>query len=228
MTGTAPGGDQRTQHPQPGGPARRGAGPAPRDLQNELEDARRGGHPIPYETLAALAAAIGDLRRKIRFIESVVDRSGLAMAKDIRSRIARLTADLDALAAKVDELDATLAALQSGGDRVPAPNWVGLTETERAELLAKLAEWVARVLVPSYRPDPPLAPCWPAHWPVVWELSTVWAEWRRIYHRPGPELAGALEWHNRYLPGALDRARRELAKCTGRQCNLAPPVPRRT
>jgi hypothetical protein len=96
-------------------------------------------------------------------------------------------------------------------------------------MLAKLSEWVARILVPSYRPDPPLAPCWRAHWPVIWELSTVWAEWRRIYDRAGPELAGALEWHNRYLPGALERARRELAKCTGRQCALAAQVsPRRT
>jgi len=213
--------------PNPGDRPEQEPVPSARELQEELEAARRRGEAPPYETLAALAAAVGDLRRTVRFVESVVDRSGLAMAKDIRSRVGRLTADLDALAAKVDELDATVTALQSGGDRVPAPNWVGLTEAERADMLAKLADWVARVLVPSYRPDPPLVPCWRAHWPVVWELSTVWAEWRRIYDRPGPELAGALEWHNRYLPGALDRARRELAKCTGRQCNLAPQVPPR-
>ena len=198
--------------------------PSARQLQEELEAARRAGHAIPYETLAALAAAIGDLRRKVRFVESVVDRSGLAFAKDTRSLVTRLTAELDALAGKVEDLARAVDALQSGGDRVSAPNWVGLPETERGAELAKLADWVARVLVPSYRPDPPLAPCWRQHWPVIWELSTVWAEWRRIYDRPSPELAGALEWHNRYLPGALDRTRRELASCTDRQCALAAQV----
>jgi len=207
--------------PSPGDRPEQEPVPSARELQEELEAARRRGEVPPFETLAALAAAVGDLRRKVRFIESVVDRSGLAFAKDTRSLVTRLTAELDALAGKVEDLAQAVDALHSGGDRVPAPNWVGLPEAQRAAELAKLAEWVARVLVPSYRPDPPLAPCWRAHWPVVWELSTIWAEWRRIYDRPGPELAGALEWHNRYLPGALDRARRELAKCTDRQCTLA-------
>jgi hypothetical protein len=207
--------------PSPGDRPEQEPVPSARELQQELEAARHAGHAIPYETLAALAAAIGDLRRKVRFVESVVDRSGLVFAKDTRSLVVRLTAELDTLAGKVEDLAQAVDALQSGGDRVPAPNWVGLSEAQRAAELAKLAEWVVRVLVPSYRPDPPLAPCWRAHWPVIWELSTVWAEWRRIYDRPGPELAGALEWHNRYLPGALDRARRELAKCTDRQCTLA-------
>ena len=203
--------------------------PSARALQEELEAARRGGQAIPYETLAALAAAGGDLRAKVRFVESVVDRSGLAFARDTRSLVTRLTAELDALAGKVEGLAQAVAALHSGGDRVPAPNWVGLPEAERAAELAKLAEWVARVLVPSYRPDPPLVPCWRQHWPVIWELSTVWAEWRRIYDRPGPELAGALEWHNRYLPGALDRTRRDLARCTDRHCALSAQLsPRRT
>jgi hypothetical protein len=198
-----------------------------RELQEELEAARRAGHAIPYETLAALAAAIGDLRRKVRYVESVVDRSGLAFAKDTRALVTRLTAELDTLAGKVEDLAQTVDALHSRGDRVAAPNWVGLPETERAAELAKLAEWVTRVLVPSYRPDPPLTPCWRQHWPVIWELSTVWAEWRRIYDRRSPELTGALEWHNRYLPGALHRPRRELAHCTGRQCALAAQGPQR-
>ncbi len=131
------------------------------------------------------------------------------------------------LASKVEDLAQTVDALHSGGDRVPAPNWVGLPEPQRTAELAKLSEWVARILVPSYRPDPQLAPCRRQHWPVIWELSTVWAEWRRIYDRPSPELTGALEWHNRYLPGALHRTRRELANCTDRQCALAAPKPQR-
>ena len=45
---------------------------------------------------------------------------------------------------------------------------------------------------------------------MVWELSTVWAEWRRIYDRPGPELAGALEWHR---PARMPPSKNSQAKC---------------
>jgi hypothetical protein len=63
--------------------------------------------------------------------------------------------------------------------------------------------------------------------PLAGGMGAVHRVGRMAPHLPParPELAGALEWHNRYLPGALDRARRELAKCTGRQCSLAPQVP---
>jgi hypothetical protein len=151
----------------------------------------------------------------------VVDRSGLAFAKDTRALVLRLTATVDAMDAKVADLDQAVQDLQDGGSRVPAPNWDGMDQDTRAAELAKLAEWVTRILVPGYRLDPPLRPCWRAHLPVVWELGTVWAEWRRVYDRKAPELAGALDWHNRWLPGALERSQRALSGCTERQCILA-------
>lgn len=192
-----------------------------RRLQAELEAARRAGAAPPYETLAALAAGLGDLRGKVRYLDAVVDRAGLALAKDIRARVGRLTAELDALGTRVQEAEDWLAALAEAGSRVPAPNWSAMDETERAAELAKLSEWVAHVLVPVYRPTPALAACWRAHWPAIWELGVLWAEWRRVYNRTAPELAGALELASRWAPGALDRVRRELAQCTDRQCILA-------
>ena len=195
--------------------------PSPRDLQNELEAARRGGHPIPYETLAALAAAIGDLRRKIRFIESVVDRSGLVFAKDTRALLVRLTAGLDATAAKVAGLEQAVQDLRDAGSRVPAPRW---DRMDGAELAAQLAaEWVARVLIPRHvalTPGAELRPCWRAHEAVVWELGTLWAEWRRVYDRTAPELGGALDLSSRWAPATLDRVYRALSKCTHAQCVL--------
>lgn len=195
-------------------------------LQEELDAQRRAGNPIPYETLVSLAAAIADLRRTVRFLESVVDRSGLALTQDIRGRVARLTGDLDALATQVAELAETVTATAAAAPRVPAPDWSAMPpDTIRAEL-ARLTGWAERILIPGYRPDPPLTACWQAHGPVVWELGAVAAEWRRVYDRPAPDLTGALELNNRYLPGALGRVRRELAKCTGRHCALTAGPPR--
>ena len=74
---------------------------------------------------------------------------------------------------------------------------------------------------PRVSPRPAAAAVLAAHLPVVWELGTVWAEWRRVYDRKAPELPGALDWHNRWLPGALARSQRALSGCTDRQCILA-------
>ena len=55
----------------------------------------------------------------------------------------------------------------------------------------------------------------------------VWAEWRRVYDRDTPELAGALELEGRWLPGALERIHRALADCRPHECILATTTARR-
>ena len=174
--------------------------------------------PPPYDTLAALAAQVGDIRGKVRFLESIVDRAGLAFVSDLKARQGRLTADLDALATQVENLAVRLEGALAAGPRTAAPTWVGLTDEQRDAQLGALSQWVETLLVPSYSPDPPIMACWHNHWAAIWELSTIWAEWRRIYQRPAPDLQGALDFHNRWLPSALERTGRALAKCTDRQC----------
>ena len=200
-----------------------------RRLQEELERARQAGSSIPYETLAALAARLSDLGGKVRHLDAVVDRSGLVMAKDIRGRVGRLTAEVDAIGARLQEVEDQVAELASKGARVAAPNWSAMDRSTRAAELARLSEWVAQVLVPSqaWPRDKELRPCWRAHWPVIWELGVVWAEWRRVYGREAPELAGALELEGRWLPGALDRVHRALADCRPHECILTAMTPRR-
>jgi hypothetical protein len=202
---------------------------AARRLQEELERARRAGSPIPYETLAALAVRVSDLGAKVRHLDAVVDRSGLVMAKDIRARVGSLTAEAGALAARLHDVEDQVARLASKGTRVPAPNWPAMDQSTRAAELARLAEWVTQVLVPSqaWPRGKELRPCWRAHWPVIWELGVVWAEWRRVYDRDTPELAGALELQSRWLPGALERVHRALADCRPHECILAATTPRR-
>ncbi len=200
-----------------------------RRLQEELERARRAGSPVPYETLAALAARLSDLGATVRHLDAVVDRSGLVMAKDIRARVGRLTAKAGALGARLHDVEDQVAKLASTGARVPAPDWPAMDQSTRAAELARLSEWVTRVLVPSqaWPRGRELRPCWRAHWPVIWELGVVWAEWRRVYERDAPELAGALELNGRWLPGALERVHRALADCRPHECILAATTPRR-
>jgi hypothetical protein len=159
----------------------------------------------------------------------VVDRSGLVMAKDIRARVGRLTAEADALAARLHDVEDQVAKLASKGARVPAPDWPAMDQSTRAAELARLAEWVTRVLVPSqaWPRGRELRPCWRAHWPVICELGVVWAEWRRVYERDIPELAGALELNGRWLPSALERVHRALADCRPHECILTAATPRR-
>ena len=171
----------------------------------------------PHETLAALAAQIADIRAKVTYLDAVIDRAGLLAAGDIRKRVSRLTSDLDKLASQVEAQAVTLANALTAGPRAQAPTWVGLSLEDHDKQLAELTEWVDGILRSSY-PDSAPAACWPNHWQAVWELSTLAAEWRRIYQRPAPDLAGALDFHDRWLPGVSRRLAAIQADCTTGRC----------
>ena len=171
----------------------------------------------PHETLAALAAQIADIRQKVTYLDAVIDRAGLLAAGDIRRRVSRLTTDLGMLASQVEAQAASLAKAMAAGPRAQAPTWVGLSPEDHETQLAELTQWVDGMLRPSY-PDSAPAACWPNHWQAVWELSTLAAEWRRIYQRPAPDLAGALDFHDRWLPGVARRLAAIQADCITGRC----------
>jgi hypothetical protein len=174
----------------------------------------------PHETLAALAAQIADIREKVTYLDAVIDRAGLLAVGDIRRRVSRLTADLGKLASQVEAQAATLAKALAAGPRAQAPTWVGLSPEDHDKQFAELTEWVDGMLRPSYPESAPAA-CWPNHWQAVWELSTLAAEWRRIYQRPAPDLAGALDFHDRWLPGVARRLAAIQADCITGRCMAA-------
>ena len=113
------------------------------------DEGDRPARPVPsppYETVAALAAEVAklrtleaqvaDVRADARFAKAAIDRAGLGLAVDMRAKIGRLTADLDALAAQVEQLAQDLAdAVDTGQLRVQAPTWVGLSDDDRATQL---------------------------------------------------------------------------------------------
>jgi hypothetical protein len=58
-----------------------------------------------------------------------------------------------------------------------------------------------------------LRDCWPRHIHAVWELSTLAAEWHHAYGATRPDLARALEFYDRWLPGTMRRITGITGKC---------------
>jgi hypothetical protein len=166
----------------------------------------------PSASLPALAAQVADLRGIMMGVKSRLDHYGLDGKLDVAGQVAKLRKDLD-------------AALDEGKiPAIAAPAWHRLSEDEHDQAAAELAGWVAGFLLPNY-PHTPLLPCWPGHPALLWELSTLRAEWQRIYDRRHPELAGALAWHERWLPGCQTRIAAVLVDCKGDCALLRSPVP---
>jgi hypothetical protein len=161
------------------------------------------GEPSPRalgESLAALAVQVADLRSQIQTINDRLDRAGLSAGLN--------------LAARFEELAGTVAdALDAASPRGPAaPSWIGMDpDTYQAQLadLRHLADTVLRAHYGGYE----LRECWPRHIHAIWELSTLAAEWHRIYTGSRPDLARALEFYDRWLPGTMRRVAGITAKC---------------
>jgi hypothetical protein len=69
-----------------------------------------------------------------------------------------------------------------------------------------------------------LPDCWPRHIHAIWELSTLAAEWRRAYAVARPDLARALEFYDRWLPGTMRRITSITRDCTPQCRTLRSPV----
>lgn len=170
----------------------------------------RMGTPLDGEGLAALSAQVGDLRADLRTVKARVESGAIPVhgLTELRHRV-------DELAQAVTDLLADEPA-----PRVAAPYWIDLDPADRDVALGELTWWVDKVLAVNY-PHCALLPCWAAHPAAVWELSTLRAEWLRVYVRKYPELDGALTWHERRLPGVVERLQKVLSDCTKAGCDLA-------
>jgi hypothetical protein len=63
--------------------------------------------------------------------------------------------------------------------------------------------------------------CWPSHIHAIWELSTLAAAWHHAYGGPRPDLARALEFHDRWLPGTMRRIAAITRTCVP-ECAMRP------
>jgi hypothetical protein len=157
--------------------------------------------------LDALTAQVADLRGTVTALKARMDAAGVSGSAKLHERVTA-----------IEDTVATLNSAEAPAPRVPAPMWAGLDDTTRAAQLDALRAWVDTILIPHYAPKG-LRRCWAAHMPAVWELSTLAAEWRRVYERKHPDLAGALQFYERWLPGTAGRLDRILDDCKG-QCSL--------
>ena len=144
------------------------------------------------ESLAALAVQVAAVRGQIARINQRLDQAGLR-------------GDLD-LAARFEELAQTVAdALDAAAPRGPAaPYWIGLDRQAFGAQLAELRRWADTVLRQHYS-GYELRDCWPSHIHAIWELSTLAAAWHHAYDGQRPDLARALEFYDRWLPGTMRR-----------------------
>ncbi len=162
------------------------------------------------ESLAALAAQVADLRGQVRAFNERLDQAGLH-------------ADLN-LAARFEELAQTVAdALDTAAPRGPAaPYWIGLDRDTYHAQLADLCRWADTVLRQHYG-GYELRECWPRHIHVIWELSTLAAEWHRTYGGTRPDLGRALEFYDRWLPGTMRRITDITRTCVPQCATLSSP-----
>jgi hypothetical protein len=162
------------------------------------------------ESLAALAIQVADLRGQIRAIDAQLDQAGVR-------------GDLD-LAARFEDLAQTVTgALDAAAPRGPAaPYWIGLDRDTYATQLADLRRWADIVLRQQYG-GYELRGCWPRHIHAIWELSTLAAEWHHTYRAPRPDLARALELHDRWLPGTIRRVAAITSACQPQCVMLSAP-----
>ena len=152
------------------------------------------------ESLAALAAQVADLRGQVTQVHQRLDRAGLRGDLDLVARFEHLA----------QTVTGTLDAVAPRGPA--APSWIGLDREAYLTELAELRQWVDAVLRQHYG-GYELRDCWPSHVHAVWELSTLAAAWHHAYGGQRPDLARALEFHDRWLPGAMRRVTQITSAC---------------
>lgn len=138
----------------------------------------------------------------------------------LRVEVKRLLAEVKALAEQLEQ------ALEKRQLTPPAAPWWCVTEAEGRSMLAELRHWVedfARKHYPAYLARLPA--CWPNHPEAVWELSTLRAEHERVYgDEDNRDLAGALWWYERWLPGVIARLEKAIT-CDPGVCRRTRKTP---
>jgi hypothetical protein len=168
-----------------------------------------------------LAAELAELRGQVGSLLGQLARSQGEIGV-LRERLEDSTGQTAMLLLQVKHFREELAeAVARNRLKPPAAPWWCVSEAEGRAMLAELREWLDRFLRPHY-PDylAKLPGCVLAHGEAVWELSTLQAEWIRIYgDEDNRDLQGALNWHDRYLPDCISRLA-EAVRCDEAGCRL--------
>jgi hypothetical protein len=129
------------------------------------------------------------------------------------------------LATSVTSASPSAPGLRTGSARPrgpAAPYWIGLDRDTYHARLADLRRWADTVLRQHFG-GYELRDCWPRHVHAVWELSTLAAEWHHAYGGTRPDLARALDFHDRWLPGTMRRITSITRQCMPQCVTLRGP-----
>jgi hypothetical protein len=176
--------------------------------------------PDPAAALAALAAQLEELRGQLARSQGEVGQLRARM-EEFSGRDMVMLRAIKQLGEKLDE-----AVRKRAADDPQAPVWIRLDEEERAARLAVLRDWVEKFARPQYpKYLAKLPSCWESHPEAVWELSNLMTEWVRVYADPeNRPLQDALWWHERWLPGVLNRLA-QAYNCDAAGCRAARSSP---
>ena len=167
---------------------------------------------------AALARQVAELRGVVEHYQAIVTAWDARLEAEGIGGTMVLLLEVKRLRERLDE---ALAKRQL--EPPPAP-WWRVDEAKGKAMLAELCEWVeefARRHYPGYMTR--LPGCWANHPEAVWELSTLSAEWERVYGDPdNRDLQGALMWHDKWFPGVLARLAASI-KCDQAGCRMMRP-----
>ena len=178
------------------------------------------------ESAADLAAELAELRGQVGALLGQLARSQGeigALREQLREQAEANSGQVMMFRLEVKQLRTELAEAIEGRKLKPPPApWWCVGEDEGRAMLAELAEWIDTFLRPHYADYVARIPrCWAAHMAVVWDLSTLRAEWIRVYgDEDNRDLQGALAWLNRYLPDTVDRIGAALTRCDETGCQL--------
>ena len=131
----------------------------------------------------------------------------------LREEVARLQNEVHDVALRADEL-------AKRPESCRAVWWPDLPAgQERSDALQSLGRWVDEVLrIRHPEVYDQLGSCWFWHPDILDELTALQAAWVAAYRDKASPATAAIEWHDRWLPGAMARCRAAIAArgCKGR------------
>jgi hypothetical protein len=141
---------------------------------------------------------------------------------ELTLRLEAAEGQLAGLSGLVDTLRADVAALAGPGHPLPyepepSPRVWEMDEDQRAELVARLAQWVSEIYVPCYGHEAARLPaCWREHDYCLLMLDWLAEFWQLLYspdRRPAAAVAGQADWQTRWLHAAANGMEAEAARC---------------
>ncbi len=199
---------------------------------------RLNGSVAGFDQLRAYVEQMGeilaDLAREVTAIDPVTVRRRLDGLAETMGEVDVLRAEVAAVA----QVGAEAAAAQAPGTAAQAPGtaaqapgtaaqapgaaaWLPdlATGDARSRALQNLGAWVDEVLrVRHPEMYDRLGACWFLHPDVLDEMTALRAAWFAAYRDPAAPATAAIEWHDRWLPGAMRRCRTAIRRrgCKGR------------